>query len=247
MEHVLGIFLTVVLALVAVLILIAIISSLFIKDTRLPDLRALAAARGLAFHDDDPFNLPDVYDGTLFTNEGHDKKASNVIEGRAGEVDVRFFDYEYTVTVTRTRHVPGTRPGTGHTETYTEEETHYKSGCAVHTPLRLKGLFIRPESFFDKAAAFCGFEDIDLDLAEFNKKFYVTSDDKKFAYDVLSQKAMEFLLLRLFITIESAGDFFLFYDASESLLSASDAAALIDTASGFYALLPDYFKKEIQS
>jgi hypothetical protein len=48
--------------------------------------------------------------------------------------------------------------------------------------------------FLDKVADFFGFDDINFESVEFSKQFYVKSPDKKWAYDVLHQETMEFLL-----------------------------------------------------
>jgi hypothetical protein len=58
----------------------------------------------------------------------------------------------------------------------------------------LKPLFIRKEGFFDKVGEFLGFYDIDFESAEFSREFCVKSPDKRWAFDVLHQRAMEFLL-----------------------------------------------------
>jgi hypothetical protein len=55
-------------------------------------------------------------------------------------------------------------------------------------------LFVRPEGLLDKLAGTLGFDDIDFESAEFSGRFHVTSDDKRFAYDVVHPKMMEFLL-----------------------------------------------------
>jgi len=53
---------------------------------------------------------------------------------------------------------------------------------------------IRPEGVWDKLAAAFGFDDIDFESAEFSRKFLVKAGDKRFAYDVLHPRMMEFLL-----------------------------------------------------
>ncbi|MCZ6810529.1 MAG: hypothetical protein O7D97_00875, partial [Planctomycetota bacterium] len=55
-------------------------------------------------------------------------------------------------------------------------------------------LLIRREGMFDKLAGAFGFDDIDFESAEFSKRFYVKSPDKRFAYDVIHPRMMEFLL-----------------------------------------------------
>ena len=64
----------------------------------------------------------------------------------------------------------------------------------VHPPWDTPPLLIRPEGFFDKIAGAFGFDDIDFESVEFSKRFYVKSTDKRFAYDVLHPRMMQFLL-----------------------------------------------------
>ena len=64
----------------------------------------------------------------------------------------------------------------------------------IDAGLPLKPLLIRPEGFFDKVTEFFGYADIDFESAEFSRSFFVKSLDKKWAFDVISQKTMEFML-----------------------------------------------------
>ena len=52
----------------------------------------------------------------------------------------------------------------------------------------------QPGGLFDKVAGAFGFDDIDFESSEFSKRFYVKSTEKRFAYDVLHPRMMEFLL-----------------------------------------------------
>jgi hypothetical protein len=105
---------------------------------------------------------------------------------------VRAFDYHYE---------------THHTDSKGNRRTthHYFSAVIVDSGLPLKPLFICQERLFDKLADFVGFNDIDFESAEFSKKFYVKSPDKKWAYDVLHQATMEFMLQSLQYDIEFFG------------------------------------------
>ncbi|MEQ8208797.1 MAG: hypothetical protein RH917_03115 [Lacipirellulaceae bacterium] len=74
---------------------------------------------------------------------------------------------------------------------------HHRSYLVVEIPLSgVPSLTIRPEHFFDRVGSFFGFDDIDFESAEFSDKFHVKSQDKRFAYDLVHPRMMEFLLNR---------------------------------------------------
>lgn len=58
----------------------------------------------------------------------------------------------------------------------------------------MPSLDIRTENVFDKLKSSVGIDDIDFESEEFSRQFWVTSDDKKFAYDVIHARMMAFLL-----------------------------------------------------
>ena len=90
-------------------------------------------------------------------------------------------DYCYTTT-----------SGSGKNQSTT---THNLSYVLVHTPYAAAPMLrIRKEHMFDRMASFMGFDDIDFESAEFSDKFHVKSEDKRFAYDVIHPRMMEFLL-----------------------------------------------------
>jgi hypothetical protein len=82
-----------------------------------------------------------------------------------------------------------------HSNGKTTSTTAYRfSYLIAHPPWATPALLVRPEGVFDKVAAAFGFDDIDFESVEFSKRFYVKSEDKRFAYDVLHPRMMEFLL-----------------------------------------------------
>lgn len=72
--------------------------------------------------------------------------------------------------------------------------TYRFSYLIVHLPWQTPPLLIRPEGIFDKIAGAFGFDDIDFESAEFSRRFYVKSTDKRFAYAVIHPRMMEFLM-----------------------------------------------------
>jgi hypothetical protein len=205
---------------IAAIAIIAAISAL----KRRRELAELARRKGFLYSPRDVFGLPNAYEQTHLCSQGHSKKASNLIYGTVGESEVRYFDYRYTVGSGKNSH------------------TYYKSAFAVQTPYRFTPMLVRPEGVFDKVAGFFGFDDIDLDLGEFNRKFFVRSEDKKFAYDVLSQRAMQFFLERGAISMEMRWNYCIFY--YNGTLKPAMVERLMDDALEFMKLLPHYLTEE---
>ena len=55
-------------------------------------------------------------------------------------------------------------------------------------------LHVRRENIGDRVLGALGFDDIDFESEEFSRKFYVASDNKRFAYAVIHPRMIEFLL-----------------------------------------------------
>ena len=84
---------------------------------------------------------------------------------------------------------------TTHSGKSSSTRTYRFSYLIVHLPFgRVPDLLIRREGLFDKLAGAFGFDDIDFESAEFSRRFFVKSTDKRFAYDVIHPRMMEFLL-----------------------------------------------------
>jgi hypothetical protein len=166
-------------AIAAVVIAVAIWSHKIAEKRRLA-IAAWAASRGLAFtrNRDHAFGGRYAFGGL---NEGDNRYAHNISRGRIDGQEVCAFDYHYQTY---------SRNSKGHRTTH----HHHFSAVIVETPLPLKPLSIREENFFDKVGEFVGFDDIDFELAEFSRAFHVKSEDRRWAFDVLHQESMEFLL-----------------------------------------------------
>lgn len=74
------------------------------------------------------------------------------------------------------------------------ETVHTFTICVAEAPVSAPKLTIVRETFGHKLVDALGAEDIDFESDEFSKKFWVKCKDRKFAYDVLHPRAMEFLL-----------------------------------------------------
>jgi hypothetical protein len=154
-------------------------------EKRRQELAALAASLGWSFDPARDSSHDKRYGQFEVFRRGHSRAAYNTLTGSLS-IDGRDFpgvmgDFTYKVTSSN-----------GKTTT---THTYHFSYLLVHLPFRAApDLYIRPENFLDKFAAAIGFDDIDFESAEFSRKFLVKSPDKRFAYDVVHPRMMEFLM-----------------------------------------------------
>ncbi|MCE9604173.1 MAG: hypothetical protein K8U03_04635 [Planctomycetia bacterium] len=113
--------------------------------------------------------------------EGSRRYGENVLEGTFRERSFTAFEYHYETYST---------DKDGKTQT----NHHSFAVVVVESPLRLKPLWIRRENFFDKIGSFIGFDDINFESGEFSRRYHVSAQDRRWAFDVLHQHAIEFLL-----------------------------------------------------
>jgi len=172
-----------------------------------------------------PIKISPYWEFFQLFSKGHSRKVIYRGRGQYRGYSIEVFDYQYTTGSGRSR------------------QTHYFTPLLVHTRSQLGKIIIRPEGFLDKLAAVIGFDDIDLDYREFNKKFYVKSPDKKYAYDLLHSRAMEFLLRHSGITVETGRRSFLFY--FDGKMSLREVSVFLDMGIDFAELLPGFLKTKI--
>ena len=148
-------------------------------------LEALAVRLGLLFDESRDSSHDEQYAQFGMFRRGHGRAAYNTLSGNreiAGTPHKLVMgDFTYRQT-----------SGSGKNRRTT---TYHLSYLLLHLPLPgVPDLFIRPETVMDKIGAAMGFDDIDFESAEFSKKFLVKSSDRRFAYDVITPRLMEFLL-----------------------------------------------------
>jgi hypothetical protein len=150
--------------------------SIYAASNRRKELAAWAREHGLSFSREKVRDMDDRYSAFKCLHRGRSRFALNVMAGELQGLPVTAFDYHYVTGSGKNRRV------------------HHFSALIAASPLPLKPLFIRREHAFDKVTEFFGWDDIDFESAEFSRKFYVTSPDKRWAFDVIHQQMMEYLL-----------------------------------------------------
>ncbi|MCJ7543656.1 MAG: hypothetical protein MUP47_03660 [Phycisphaerae bacterium] len=139
-------------------------------------LLAWATGRKLDFTPGRSGSLEGQYPEFTCLQQGHSRYAFNLIQGPWGPRPMLGFDYHYVT-------------GSGK-----HRQTHLFSAVILDSGVVLQPLFIRPEGLLDKVSEFFGADDIDFESAEFSRRFYVKAPNKRWAYDVIYPRTMEFLM-----------------------------------------------------
>lgn len=151
------------------------------RDRKLT-LAALAQRLGLRFDSDADAVHDARYSQFEIFQRGHSRTAKNTLIGAielfGRPCEVRCGDFRYRVDGGRT-------------------SVSLNNACSyfiIHAPWDAPRLVIRPETASDRIDTAAGFDDINFESVEFSRLFHVSSLDKRFAYDVLHPRMMEFLL-----------------------------------------------------
>ena len=205
---------------VAVIVAAAIVFAYCAAAKRRKALSAWAMSNGLRFDSSKDRYMDDRFAEFKCLRQGSSRHAYNIMEGDWSGLAITAFDYRYETGSGKNRSV------------------HHLSAVILASPIPLKPLYIRREGFFDKLTEFFGFDDIDFESAEFSRRFYVKSADRRWAYDVIHQRMMEYLL--------SGPDFTLQFDRGHVIawrsrtFQPADFAAAAEFIRGIYDRLPEY-------
>jgi len=201
------------------------------SEGRKKELAGWAFSKGLNFNPAHDSVIDNRYSYFKCLQRGENRYGFNIVEGNIGSRPARAFDYHYE---------------THHTDSKGQRHTthHYFSAVAVEANLPLKPLFIRNERLFDKLTEFIGFDDIDFESSEFSKKFYIKSPDKKWAYDVLHQATMEFMLGAPRFDIEFGGRQVIAY--RNNTFKTMEFEEALNLVNGILDRLPESLLRELK-
>ncbi len=162
--------------LVFIAVVALIIWAFYAAAQRRKKLAAWAAQHGLSFDESHDSDFEDSFPGFDCLREGDSRYAYNVMRGDWGGLRIVAFDYHYAT-------------GSGK-----DRSDYHFSAAILGSPIPLKPLRIRAEGFLDKIGEFFGFDDIDFESAEFSRRFHVKAPDKRWAYDIIHQRTMAYLM-----------------------------------------------------
>jgi len=153
--------------------------SWWLNQARRREWHMRAMKLGLTYSRGDPFGLLGLPFG-LFS-KGDDRGIDHTASGHFGDREVKLFDYWYYDESTDSK---GNR-----------SRTYSRFTCAVaEVGVPLPHLSIGREGVLSRLAAAVGFRDIEFESEEFNRRFKVKGDDRRFATYVVDARMMEWLL-----------------------------------------------------
>jgi hypothetical protein len=206
--------------LIAAVVITVAVYGIYAAARRRNDLRQWAFENNLSFSASSQYGLDDAFPQFDCLRQGSDRRAFNVIEGTYGGRKILAFDYQYTT-------------GSGK-----DRSQHIFSAMIVTSPILLKPLLIRPENFMDRLGELVGFNHINFESDEFNRRFVVQSPDKKWAYDIITQQTMEFLLASPQFHIQFDTMYIIVWQ--DNTFSPADYAAAWQVADGLIKRFPEY-------
>jgi hypothetical protein len=172
---------------------------------------------------------PDCLHMDLF-RDGVYREALNVMRGHVSGRPVMVFDYRFTTDPTERRH------------------TRRYQVALIEVPIHAPRLAMRPERFRDVLARWANLEDTEFESEEFNRRFRVQCEDRRFAFDVFHPRMLQCCLdHERMPAIEMEGPFLVLYDGPFPPEQTGDpdvARRLLDIGRDIVQSLPSYVRHD---
>lgn len=200
----------------------------------------LAAGHGFQYSCEPNVKLPTLYSDFILFKQGVDKKAFNICLGEEKGYEITAFDYYYTVP-----------SGKDIIAKHHFSVFIFKSQLIFKPIIILNNKMLRELDIFDaisstisrgEKAYLSGTDVIYFESEEFNRKYYIKCDNKKYAYDIINPRMVQFLSDISDINIEVQDNSVLFYWNKVIPMSAIESYLTI--AHDFFEMIPLYIKKE---
>ncbi len=180
-----------VLALIGTIVVVA----LKIEKKRSEALQAAAERMKFTFARKGDPDLLDRLKGLHLFSQGHSKKITNVLVGKACTLDVAVFEYAYTT------------GGGQHSQRWRQTVILFESD-----DMDLPEFTLRPENVFHKIGQVFGYKDIDFDShPEFSKRYLLRGENEEAVRATFGDKARSFYESDLKLSTEAAGQQLIHY------------------------------------
>ncbi len=196
----------------------------WLREARRKRMAAWAASQGYTFSARDTA-LPHRFRRFEPFGHGHGRGAHHVVQGAVAGRRFAVFQYEYTT-------------GSGK-----NREHHVHRICALSMPYAAPDLSIRREGLHHKLFDALGGEDIDFESDVFSRRFWVKCRNRRFAYDIIHPRMMEYLLPRAGYLWQWRGPELMLVD--DGRIEPAAAQAMLQHATGFLQHLPRHLEAPV--
>jgi hypothetical protein len=151
--------------------------------------------------------MPRHYGHLDLLTRGPDRRVSNSIRGKLGEVHVRIFDFEY-----------GSLGARGSVTSARDSSPYHRRDMSVvlfDMPRSFPKLVVRPASLADTLGALVGVGDVQVGHREFDAAYRVKARNEEFAREALNPDTIELLLQSEGACVEVARSSVLFHTGAE--------------------------------
>ncbi|HWP39327.1 MAG TPA: hypothetical protein VNL70_00280 [Tepidisphaeraceae bacterium] len=219
----------IIISLLIAIVVIAAIIGRYTHRKRQQQMSELASSLGFAF-DPEPLDVQARYVGFWPMDVGRSHSSFNLISGvtdRPTSIQWEIFDHRYTT-------------GSGK-----NRRTHHMTIVAATVgQFSFPRLTMRPEGIFDKLAAMVGYDDIDFPSDEFSSRYHVKCEDRRFAYDLLTPRVIEYLLASPPRHWQLAGPRIVLVSSGRA--SADDIRQAMSLIEGFIQRIPQHVAARVR-
>ena len=162
-------------------VILALVAGIFVVNRRMEQQRteALATASqtmGFAFEPEGDLEVLKGFGDLPLYGRGHSKKVRNVMTGKAGEHDLKLFDYRYTT------------GGGKNSHTWTQTVALFPQGGEG-----LPDFLLAPENILHKIGQVFGYQDIDFDSSsDFSSHYLLRGSDEMAIRSAFGAAALAF-------------------------------------------------------
>lgn len=185
----------------------------FYEKKRSEALKLIANAMNFSFLRKGDDSLINAHDNFNLFSKGRSKKAANVMNGRANDMDITIMDYQYTTGNGKNSHI------------WSQSLVIVQSNL-----LQLPAFALSPENFFHKIGSIFGYKDIDFaSHPKFSKQYLLRGDDEEAIRNTFSDELLKFYEERKKLSTEGEADKFIFFKAGKRL-APKDIQAFLQEA-----------------
>lgn len=172
----------------------------------------------------DPVGVIDYASGFEPFGRGHGQAVENMVWGDEASCRWYLCDYRYS-------------SGSG------DDERTYSYGVVIaELPVLLPQMRIREQGFFDGVGSLLGAKDIQFESDDFNRRFWIVSDDSKRAYEVIHPQMMEYLMSLPVRDLQIYGNWIVWHESGT--LSIHEFERVMQDIQGFHQRIPPYYKQD---